>query len=50
MTKDGRQGVDALRSMIDQALQLADAHGNALVAAKLADALDTIDQQQESAA
>lgn len=50
MTENGKQHVGALRSLIEQALQLADYAGNALVAAKLADALDTIDQQQRSAA
>ncbi len=43
MTKNGEQGVDALRALVHQALKLADAQDNPLVAAKLADVLDTID-------
>lgn len=46
MTDNGKLSVSALRDVVSQALQMADLQGNALVAAKLADVVDTIDDQQ----
>jgi len=49
MTEGEKQRLDDLRAAVDHALDLADAQANALVAAKLADVVDTIDGQQRPA-
>jgi hypothetical protein len=49
MTDNGKLSAGALREVVREALQMADLQGNRLVAAKLADVVDTIDAQQARA-